>query len=499
MTRTFEMPELAESVVEGEIVAWLVQEGESVAEDQPLVEVMTDKVTVEIPSPFAGVLEKRLVAEGDVVPVGEPLARFVDVRAAADEGEVSAGGEPADAARASRADAGGGDEPRDASGSAAGPEDEPDDGASLTLFKAGPEAEEGPLPQVRKPAHAASVRAGRARGAGPATSSDPAAPSFEPSSAEDGPAKPRGPWGRPLAVPAARKLARQLGVPIEEIEGSGPHGRIRVHDVDGHAIRRQPLPASEASEAARPVYRGSSLRAVPDGPAETREPLRGLRRVIAQQMAASHRSAVRTLHVDEADVSRLVALRERLKGRAEGRGVSLSYLPFVMRALVNALAAFPMLNAALDEEADEIVRYRDVHLGLAVATDRGLVVPVIRDASRRTLLDLAAEARRLAAAARDGRLTGDEVRGGTFSVTNVGSIGGLFSFPIIHVPEAAILGVHSIKKRPVVLDDDTIAARPMLYLSLSFDHRLVDGAEAAHFTRHLIDLLEDPETLLLDA
>ena len=216
-------------------------------------------------------------------------------------------------------------------------------------------------------------------------------------------------------------------------------------------------------------------------------------------MAESHRTAVRTLHVDEADVSRLVDLRGRLKDRAAARGVSLSYLPFVMRALVQALAAFPMLNARMDEEAEAIVRFRDVHLGLAVATERGLVVPVIRDASRRSVLDLAAEAGRLAAAARAGGLTADEVRGGTFSVTNIGSIGGLFSFPIINAPEAAILGVHSIKRRPVVLEDDTIVARSMLYLSLSFDHRLVDGAEAALFTRHLIELLEEPEAMLLDA
>ncbi len=191
-------------------------------------------------------------------------------------------------------------------------------------------------------------------------------------------------------------------------------------------------------------------------------------------------------------------MRERLKARAEARGVKLSYLPFVMKAVVDALQAFPSLNASLDDERQEIIRKHYVNLGMAVSTDDGLVVPVVRDADAKSLVELADDLQRLARKARDGSLASDEVRGSSFSITNIGSIGGLFSFPIINVPDAAILGVHSIKKRPVV-SDDTIVIRPMLYLSLSFDHRLVDGAEAARFTSHLIDLLETPEALLLDA
>ncbi len=215
-------------------------------------------------------------------------------------------------------------------------------------------------------------------------------------------------------------------------------------------------------------------------------------------MVASHLQTVRTLHVDEADVSSLVAMRERLKPAAERRGVKLSYLPFVMKAVVAALKEFPALNASLDEEKGEIVVKRYYDLGMAVAVDDGLVVPVVKDVEHRTVVEIAAEVQRLAAAARSGKLTSEDVRGGTFSITNIGSLGGLFSFPIINVPEAAILGVHSFKKRPVVLPDDTIAARTMVYLSLSFDHRLIDGATAAMFTTRLIELLETPEELMLD-
>jgi len=481
MAREFRLPELAESVVEGEIVRWLVAEGETVEQDQPIVEVMTDKVTVELPSPYAGVLEKQLAAEGDVVPVNEPIAVFGDdagagtpvtaaprdaaqdaegrVGPAAGGGEAQAGRAPGVTARNVQAM-----EERSIVEPGGGDEDE-DDGSSLSLFRPGPEEDGGVTVQVR---------AGGAAVAPP----PPAA---------------RGPYGRVLAVPAARRLARELEVDIAQVEGSGPNGRIRVDDVRAHAERGR---GEGAPAGARPPARYVS----PQGYAEREEriPLRGLRRAISNQMLASHLQTVRTLHVDEADVSALVALRRRLKPIAEARGVRLSYLPFVMKAVVAALEAFPQLNASLDEENGEIVRKHYYNLGMAVATDAGLTVPVVHEVDRLTVLELASEINRLAAAARDGKLTQDDVRGGTFSVTNIGSLGGLFSFPIINVPEAAILGVHSIKRRPVVLHDDAIVARDMLYLSLSFDHRLVDGAEGALFTGRVIELLETPEAMMLD-
>lgn len=514
MSRIFTLPELAESVVEGEIIAWRVAAGDHVARDQPLVEVMTDKVTVEIPSPFAGRVEELMAQEGEVLPVGAPLARWseegdaageaADAGDAADEDGATADGRATDG-RATDDRATDGDGPDGAAAGDAGA----DDGSSLTLFTASAAPDEGPLPDVRTPDGDVSTPHGPVRSSAGGDGRADARATGAGREAPSGGA--RGPWGRPLAVPAARKRARELGVPLERVLGSGPHGRVRVEDVTAAAGGGDgphgPHGSHGADGAGRgpgrtesaAAWAGAPLREAPEGPEESRAPLRGLRRIVAQQMMRSHLDTVRTLHVDEADVSELVALRTRLKADAAARGVQLTYLPFVLRALVSALAEHPMLNAWWDAEREEIVRARDAHLGVAVDAPDGLVVPVVRHASRRSLLDLAAETSRLAEAARSGRLAPGEVRGGTFSVTNVGAIGGLFSFPIIHAPQAAILGVHAIKKRPVVLDDDRIVPRSMLYLSLAFDHRLVDGADAARFTNRLIAALERPETLLLDA
>ncbi len=472
MARELLLPELAESVVEGEIVKWLVQEGGSVAQDQPVVEVMTDKVTVELPSPYAGVLTKHLAAEGDVVQVHQAIATIEEAGAPSQDAASSTG--PAAGERPPASPPGHGAEERsivEAGGAA-----DDDDGDSLSLFKPGDTKGDEP-----------AYRVGAARG-GAAVAQRPAAADVQATVAAGVASATKGPYGRVLAVPAARKLARELGVDIEAVAGSGPNGRVRVEDVRAHA------------EAPSAPARAPSRYVSPAGYAELEEriPVRGLRRVIAQQMVASHLQSVRTLHVDEADVSRLVEMRERLKPAAEQRGVKLSYLPFVMKAVVAALKEYPALNASLDEEKNEIVRKHYYNLGMAVAVDDGLVVPVVKDVEARSILEIAAEVQRLAAAARGGKLAADDVKGGTFSITNIGSLGGLFSFPIINVPEAAILGLHSFKKRPVVLPDDTIAARTMVYLSLSFDHRVLDGAVSAMFTSRLIQLLETPEELMLD-
>jgi 2-oxoisovalerate dehydrogenase E2 component (dihydrolipoyl transacylase) len=446
--KDFVLPELAESVVEGEVVRWLVAEGDAVAADEPLVEVMTDKVTVELPAPFAGVLSRIVAPEGAVLAVGAVLAQIETAGDAAEsrpDGDAEVAGED-------------------------------DDDRSLFRATSGGDAE---LPTLRRPAagqRSQPPRRAAAAGAGPTG----AAPAL------------RGAYGRVVAVPAARRLARELGVPIEQVLGSGPAGRVRVDDVRAQQGRVAPA-AGGLPSAVRPTTpKGYEDR-------ERRVPLRGVRRAIANQMVASHLHSVRTLHVDEADVTELVRLRERLKPRAEARGVRLSYLPLIMKAIAQVLPAFPALASAFDEVTQEIVLRDYVNLGMAVSTDVGLVVPVVRDVDRKPLIDVAEELQGLAAKARDGQLAPDDVRGGTFTVTNIGSVGGLFSFPIINVPEAAILGVHAIRKRPVVLPDDTIAARPMLYLSLAFDHRLVDGADAARFTNALIDLLQAPEAMLLDA
>ena len=458
MPRELVLPELAESVIEGEIVKWLVAEGEHVEEDQPVVEVMTDKVTVELPSPFTGVLETQLVAEGDVVAVHAPIARFADEAT----GEQEAGATKTPSPKAELAQNPPAELEDDTDDTHDNIDDDKDDGDARSLFRASKDDSAEPVFQV--------TRQDTQKGE---------------------PERNTGPYGRPVAVPAARKLARELGVELSTVSGSGPNGRIRVDDVRN---------AAEEPKASAPVAPKAPAYKTPAGYEEREErvPVRGLRRAIANQMVASHLQTVRTLHVDEVDATELVALRSRLKPLAEKRGVRLSYLPFIMKATVAALKKFPVVNSSLDGAASEIVLKHFYNLGLAVATDVGLVVPVIKDVDRKSILEVAQEVGTLAVKAKDGKLEPEDVKGGTFSVTNIGSLGGLFSFPIINVPEAAILGVHSIKKRPVVMPDDSIAARQMLYLSLSFDHRIIDGAEAAGFTSYLIELLATPESLMLE-
>jgi len=420
------MPELAESVVEGEILKWLVEEGDYLKKDQPFVEVMTDKVTVELPSPYEGVLLKKLAKEGEVVKVHAPIALI------AEPGEAVEGVKEAPPVQAV--------EERSIVEPGLPPKEERED---LSLFRPDPTEV-----AVKNPFLAERPKEGR---------------------------------GRVLAVPAARKLARELGIPIEAVPGSGPLGRVRVEDVRAYAEKLKAPPSPKGYEHL-----------------EERVPLRGIRRTIAQGLWQSHLYTVRTLNVDEADLTELVALRERLKGEAEAQGVKLTYLPFIVKAVVRALKKYPMLNTSLDEERGEVVYKRYYHIGIAVATERGLIVPVVRDADRKSLLELAREIALLSQKAREGRLAPEEVSGSTFTITNIGSVGATLSFPIINVPEAAILGVHSIRKRPWVMPDGSIQARDIMFLSLSFDHRLVDGAEAAMFTREVIRLLEKPETLMLE-
>jgi len=466
MPKEVVLPELAESVVEGEILRWLVNEGEALRKDQPFVEVMTDKVTVELPSPYEGVLLQKLVKEGDVVPVHAPIALI------AEPGEVATPiSEKPEAAPSVQAQ-----EERSIVEPGQVAED---DGANLSLFKPDSKQE-----QVKNPFTKAAAL-----------------------SAEQSTAVAQ-PHGRVIAVPAARKLARELGLDIAQIPGSGPGGRVRVEDVKAYAQKQASKEVRPPSDAAAPERGTPPLLGLapvqyktPKGyeDQETRVPLRGLRRAIAQQMMASHLYTVRTLTVDEVDMTELVALRNRLKPEAEAQGAKLSYLPFIFKAVAVALKKFPALNSSLDEARQEVVLKHYVNIGMAVAAENGLIVPVVRDVERKSLLQIAREVNDLAEKARTGKLAAEEVSGSTFSITNIGSIGALFSFPIINVPDAAILGVHSIQKRPVVNEQDEIVVRQMMYISLSFDHRLVDGAEAARFCKEVIRLLEKPERLFLEA
>ncbi|MDG7008328.1 MAG: 2-oxo acid dehydrogenase subunit E2 [Nitrososphaerota archaeon] len=400
----FKLPDLGEGITEGEVIKWMTKEGDQVKEDQPIVEVMTDKVNVQIPSPRTGRVTKILVKEGDVAKVGQTIMTI-------------------------------------------------DEGGSSTP----PPASVSPAPR-------------------PAMAAAPAQVHVSP------------PAQGVLATPATRRLARELGVNITSVSGSGPAGRITDDDVRRSASRSGQ--STVTVQTAPAVSTARSLK-------EEVVPLRGLRRTISDRMAKSLRTTAQVTHVDEADVTELVLLREALKGSAEKRGVHLTYLPFIIKALVPALKEFPYVNAALDEQGGSIILKKYYNIGIATDTEQGLVVPVVKDVDRKDIFELAGEIEKLSSKARGGQLSLDDVHGSTFTITNVGAIGGLFATPIINIPEVAILGLHKIAKRPVVRDDK-IEIRDTTYLSLSFDHRVIDGAYAARFTSRIVETIQDTKKLLAE-
>jgi 2-oxoisovalerate dehydrogenase E2 component (dihydrolipoyl transacylase) len=478
MPKEMVMPVMAESIVEAEILKWLVAEGDEVKEGQMVAEVMTDKVTTEIPAPFSGKLEKILVKEGQVAQVKQAIATF------AGEGEASSVPAPAAAPTAAPAASSGPYASTPAKPAVTLGADDQDPQKSATNSTYG------------MPTKAVALDFGGVK----SSSSAPAAKVAGTNS-----------FGRPLAVPAARAMARENGIDIATVPGSGPNGRVGVDDVRNFVAgggSSAPVPAvTQTTPVAAPA--SSSGSGMPVAPPvyrtpkgyealEERIPLRGMRKAISNAMLASHLYTVRTLTVDETDLSELVKLRERMKPMAEKAGVKLTYLPFIFKAVASALKAFPNVNSSLDDAAGEIVRKKYYNIGCAVDTEAGLIVPVIKDVDRKSILEIAREIVALAGKARDGKLAPDEISGSSFSVTNIGSAGSLISFPIINVPDAAIMGVHTLQERPVVRDGQ-IVARFMMYLSLSFDHRIIDGAEGARFTKHVCRLLENPDLLLLEA
>jgi pyruvate dehydrogenase E2 component (dihydrolipoamide acetyltransferase) len=415
MAYEFKLPDIGEGLVEGEIVKWLVEAGGTVGEDEPMVEVMTDKATVELPAPVAGTVRELRAKEGQVVPVGEVIIVI----------------DPEDS------------EPAEAPPASSAPE---------PATEATPPA---PMP--------------------PAVPEVPATPDPEPAA----PAR----HGKVLAAPATRKYAREQGVEISLIRGTGPRGRVTREDVDRH--RASPAPAATPS----PVPVESAV-------GDERIPLRGLRRLISQSMARSKRTAAHFTIVEEAHVDELVRLRRALKAEVEATGARLTYLPFVMKALAAALREFPYLNASMDDAAGEIVLKGRINIGIAVDTPNGLTVPVVKDVPTKTIPELAAELEALAGRARGGKSTPEDVADGTFTITSTGREGGLLATPVINHPEVAILGVHAIRKRAVVRDDEIVVGHVM-NLSLSLDHRVVDGMTGARFLVRVVDLLAEPGRLLL--
>jgi pyruvate dehydrogenase E2 component (dihydrolipoamide acetyltransferase) len=398
MAYEFKLPDIGEGMAEGEIVRWLVKEGDTLAQDQPMVEVMTDKATVEIATPRAGIVLERRFQEGQRCPVGQVLIVIDTAGAAPKTPEVSS----------------------------------------------------------------------KDRTPGP-VSVGPAA-------------------GVALATPATRRLARELGVDLARLKGSGPGGQITAADVRAAGVGSAPAKDTDGQLTPGPTTQTSG---------DVRIPFRGVRRMIAEHMVETQRQVAQFTFVEEIDCTELVELRNKAEARLGGHGIKLTYLPFFVKAAAEALKKHPQINATLDEPAGEIVQRREYHIGIAAQTPEGLMVPVIRHADRRSLLELAREVDRLAVAAKNGRVSQRDLGGSTFTITSLGALGGIVATPIVNYPEVAILGIHKIAKRPVVVDDK-IVIRDMMNLSLSVDHRLVDGYDAAHFMAEMKASLETPGLIFLD-
>jgi pyruvate/2-oxoglutarate dehydrogenase complex dihydrolipoamide acyltransferase (E2) component len=403
----FHLPELGEGVYEGEMTRWLVRAGEKVKPGQVLLEVLTDKATMEVPAPFAGTVESLKVQEGKQIKVGDIILAY-----------------------------------------------KADDG------KEAPQA----APAVASAAPAAGKKAAKGNGAGTAVK----------------------------AAPSVRVLARQLGVDLTGVQGSGPDGRILLQDLTR---------VVQPSGAEHPVYQAEGDFGRPG----TRIKLLRLRRAIAEHMVASKKTIPHFTYVDEVDVSDLVKARNGLreamsahptsvaeKGPVAQGGLKITYLPFFIKAVVHALKAVPLANSSLDEESGEIVLHDHYHIGVAVAAAHGLIVPVVRDADKLGLLELAREVDRLTVVVRAGKAKREDLMGGTFTITSFGNFGGLFATPIIHHPQVGIVGIGKIVKRPVFDSQGQVRGADMLYLSFSFDHRVLDGASATAFGNALIGQLQNP-------
>jgi 2-oxoisovalerate dehydrogenase E2 component (dihydrolipoyl transacylase) len=513
--QVIKVPDIGEGIAQVELVAWHVKPGDAVAEDQALADVMTDKATVEIPSPVAGQVVGLGGEVGQVLAVGAELIRIerdgAGAQTALPLGPAEAAlpaGPPRDAAAAVAPSA---------SAAVSAPM------AAMSQAVAGASALAEEAPHLANPAPAAIAAIAQAAATAAATLGR-ALESAQPASS-----------GRPIASPAVRARAWELGVDLKSVPGSGPGGRIVKADVDAYAARTskpvapaarisEPVaPAARISEPVAPAARTSEpvapaapaaarpvaeVEVVPAAaramvnleaahPPATREvKILGLRRVIAQRMQESKRRIPHYTYVEEVDVTELEGLRLQLNAKWSGQRGHLTLLPFLIQAIVQAVREYPQVNARFDDEAGVLTEFDAVHMGIATQTDAGLMVPVMRDAQARDLWSYASEITRLADAARSGRIAREELSGSTITVTSLGPLGGIVSTPVINYPEVAIVGVNRIVTRPVIISG-TVAARQLMNLSSSFDHRIVDGAQAAGFVQFLRGMLERPATMFI--
>jgi pyruvate dehydrogenase E2 component (dihydrolipoamide acetyltransferase) len=528
MVREFKLPDVGEGISEGEIVDWLVEEGDAVSEDMPVAEVETDKAIVEVPSPVDGTVREIIPEEGEVVKVGSVIITF-DV-----EGEEA---EPAAEADETTTESAQTEDPTESQAETAEePEVSADEGADGEVTTG--EGRVFAAPSARRLARELGVDISQVEGSGPSgrvTEQDVqrAADTPEPqegSGSTSGPSpeedvSPESTAGgnsgpdpgstvpsvesttggnagpspesvesadreRTLAAPATRRIAEEQGVDLNAVPAT--EQRDGEAFVTSEAVQEYAEAQQQAQQA-----QAETATATTAGEQVERIQYKGVRKTIGDAMSESKFTAPHVTHHDQAVVDDLVETRERLKPEAEERGIRLTYMPFVMKAVVAALKQHPKLNAELDEEAGEILRKNYYNVGVATATDAGLMVPVVDGVDQKGLLQISSEVNEVVQKARDRSISRDELQGSTFTVTNFGAVGGEYATPILNYPEVGILGIGELKQRPVV-EDGEVVAKHTLPISLTIDHRIVDGADAAAFANTFIEYVENPELLLLE-
>ncbi|WP_335870561.1 dihydrolipoamide acetyltransferase family protein [Bacillus sp. 2205SS5-2] len=446
MSFQFKLPDIGEGIHEGEIVKWFVKPGDKVEEDDVLCEVQNDKAVVEIPSPVAGTVEEVLVEEGTVAIVGDVLIKF--------------------------------DAPGYENLKFKGDHEEDDNQTEEQVqatAETGQDIEKADAPEQKETTEAVTEELNTNR--------------------------------RVVAMPSVRKYARDKDIKIQQVTGTGNNGRVLKSDIDtfleGGATSESTQSTKPSSVQEEPKTETPSKQKtapiVSEGEyPETREKMSGIRKAIAKAMVNSKQTAPHVTLMDEVDVTELWAHRKKFKEIAAEKGIKLTFLPYVVKALSSALKEFPVLNTSIDDAAGEIIQKHYYNIGIAADTDKGLLVPVVKNADRKSMFAISDEINELASKARDGRLAPAEMKGASCTITNIGSAGGQWFTPVINHPEVAILGIGRIAQKPVVKNGEIIAA-PVLALSLSFDHRIIDGATAQNALNHIKRLLNDPELLLMEA
>ena len=457
MAFEFRMPDIGEGIHEGEIVKWFVKAGDKIQEDDVLCEIQNDKAVVEMPSPVEGTIEEILVEEGSVAVVGDVIIRI--------------------------------DAPGYENLQFKGDDHHKEETTSTTSAQVQATAEDGGAVE-KAPTEGDSKQ-------DPAV--DISAVSTEANTSEN---------ARIIAMPSVRKYARTKGVNIHQVSGTGKNGRVLKEDIESFLTGGATAAKAEAAVSEAAVVEENATEEAVTSPAvpvsfegefpETREKISPIRKAIAKAMVHSKQTAPHVTLMDEVDVTALVAHRKKFKDIASEKGIKLTYLPYVVKALVSTLREYPEFNRSFDDATNEIIQKHYYNIGIAADTEKGLLVPVVKHADRKSIFTISAEINELATKARDGKLSPNEMKGGSCSITNIGSAGGQWFTPVINHPEVAILGIGRISEKPVIKNGEIVGA-PVLALSLSFDHRMIDGATAQNALNHLKRLLSDPELLLMEA